>query len=231
MHTAKDRQSGKTDEVKCRALVVYATEAANRAAAILAIRTAMNRHYVATHEGEITEKVDKVCGSYWKEGKRDVIPECVQEEIKNAAREKMIAAIISGYDPNLSNGASPITYGGYAADLIAQKRTAMYFAEAKAMRSMDKPIDGGNDGSKEKTYAEATPEPTLGRLPLRVQVDLLLVKEHLTSIEWEVFFECRYVRYMEHADIARLYGWTESRYRWFWKKLQAKLVVLCDLKR
>ena len=44
----------------------------------------------------------------------------------------------------------------------------------------------------------------------------------------EVFFEMRYMLYMEHADIARQFGWTESRYRWFWKRLKRKLLVLCD---
>ena len=125
MHTAKERQSGKTDEVKCRALVVYATETANRAAAILAIRTAMNRHYVATHEGEIMEKVEKVCGSYWKEGKRDVIPECVQEEIKKLPEYKTIWQTFAVLLPVKSVG------------VMGDQRTYEYTCAIRSVNSID----------------------------------------------------------------------------------------------
>ena len=97
--------------------------------------------------------------------------------------------------------------------------------------SLDDEIKGGKDGSKPKSYAESLSGDGFGRLPLRTKVDLALLKHCLTDREWEVFFEMRYIRYMEHADIARQFGWTESRYRWFWKRLKRKLVALCDLNR
>ena len=40
----------------------------------------------------------------------------------------------------------------------------------------------------------------------------------------------RYIRDMEHTDIAHEFNWTESRYRWFWGNLTKKLLVLCDLR-
>ena len=187
----------------------------------------INREYVATHANDITAKIEKICGAYWNNGKREVIPQNVQEEIIAAAREKMVSAIISNYNPD--SPASPLTYGGYAAEVEVCKRTAIFFAEAKTFSSLYKTIEGGNEESNSLTFADSTPEPEYGRLPMRVKVDLDLLKEHLNALEWEVFYECRYIRFMEHADIARSLGWTESRYRWFWSKLKNKLLRLTDI--
>lgn len=223
-------QAGKT--ATGYALVAVTTLESQNAAILAEFRMAANRQIVREHYTEIVTKAGEICGSLWRDRKREAIPEERQLEIIDAAATAHIESVIRYYDPaHTKNGASALTYGGKAAYCAAQKATARFFDEKKHGMSLDDEVKGGKEGFKPKTYAETLSGDIFGRLPLRTKVDLLLLKPHLTKKEWEVFYERRYIRYMEHADIAREFKWTESRYRWFWGNLKKKLLVLCDLRR
>lgn len=226
----ENRQAGET--VKNYALVAVAALESENAAILDEFRKAANRHYVSKHAEEIATKAGEICGSLWHDGKQSAIPEETKLEIIDAAKSALVRSIIRNYDPlNPKNHASAMTYGSKAAYCDALKATAKFFDGKRRGKSLDDEIKGGKEGSKTKTYAETLSEDVIGRLPLRTKVDLLLLRPHLTDTEWEVFYEMRYCRYMEHVDIARHFDWTESRYRWFWKRLKDKLLVLCDLRR
>ena len=226
----EERQAGKTAEAF--AIVPMDDVEGERAYALDEIRRAANRNTINGCNAELSEKAEAIAGTFWRDGKDYALPDSTKEEIVLATCAAMIKSIVNAYDPLDSRGASALTYGSKAGESAARGKTAEAFAALKRNRSTDEPLGGGSadeDGDKgARTRGDTLADGAFGRIPLRAQVDLLLLKPHLTALEWEVFYEMRYARYMEHVDIARHFGWTESRYRWFWRNLKRKLMILTD---
>lgn len=226
----EERQAGKTAEAF--ALVPMDDVEGNRAYALDEIRRAACRNIISAQGDGLLLKAAAIAGTFWREGKDYALPDSTKEEIVLATREKMVKSIIRAYDPLNPYGATALTYGSKAGETEARGKTAEAFAALKRNRSLDEPLQGGasdEDGDRgARTRADTLGDDAFGRMPLRAKVDLLLLKPHLTDREWEVFYEMRYARYMEHADIARHFRWTESRYRWFWRNLKRKLMTLTD---
>ena len=189
----------------------------------------INRQIVAENGAAIDKQADETVTALRKEhAKAGVyLKEEDYEEIREQVRERIVDSLIRYYDPAV--GTKPTTYT-YGTANLAAKRAAAELIDWRVHfgLSADQPVEGGDEGSKPLTHAEAQGDGARSVGRLVAQMDFRFLRRFMSPVERFVF-DARYFGGVDDATLYAKLGWTESRWRWFLRNYERKFAKLADL--
>lgn len=189
----------------------------------------INRQIVAENGEAIDKQADETVTAIRKEHvKKGVyLKEEDYEAIREQVRERIVASLIRSYDPAV--GTKPTTYTYNTANFAA-KRAAAELIDWRVHfgLSADQPVEGGEEGGKPLTHAEAQGDESrsLGRLV--ANMDLRFLRRFMSPVERFVF-DARYFGGVDDTTLYTQLNWTESKWRNFLRKYERKFARLADL--
>ena len=193
------------------------------------LRTLANRQIVAENGAAIDKQADETVTALRKEHVRSGVhlEDKDYESIREQVRERIVDSLIRYYDPAV--GTKPTTYTYGTANLVA-KRAAAELIDWRVHfgLSTNQPVEGGDEGSKPLTHAEAQGDGARSVGRLVADMDLRFLRRFMSPVERFVF-DARYFGGVDDATLYTKLMWTESRWRWFLRNYERKFAKLADL--